>query len=252
MPWKALIVEDDPEAAEVIASHLARFGRERGETFQVEVVGSAIDFLDERRHDDIVFLDIGLPGINGMEAAQMLRERDQLTPIIFVTDLAQYAVAGYSVDALDFMVKPVTYDDFALRMGRAMRVLARNARATVSIASPDGTRIVDVSDVIWVETLRHDLYWHVALPPDAPASAAAPGAPGTEILRVRGSLTKAAEQLGSDRFCRISASHLINMGRVVRLRPGSVVMSDGTELAFSRSRKKEASEALARYVGGSV
>ena len=51
---------------------------------------------------DIYFLDIGLPGVNGMEAAQIIRQTDESTPIVFVTDLAQYAVRGYSVDALDF------------------------------------------------------------------------------------------------------------------------------------------------------
>lgn len=260
--WRVLIVEDDSGSADVLRQHLSRYGVEHNETFAVEVLASALEFLDENRSYDVVFLDIGLPGINGMEAAELMRERDQLTPIIFVTDLAQYAVQGYAVNALDFMVKPVSHEDFDLRMGRALRVMRRNAHAIVNIRTTDGVRVVDQSDIIYVEVLRHDLYWHIwvqhvgATGNSKIDATGRPGTPmataGTEVLRVRGSLTQVAEELGEECFCRISASHLINMRQVSCVRRGSVVMSDGTELTFSRSYRQKASETLARYVGGSI
>lgn len=235
--YRALIVEDDPQAAETLHAHLKRYAAERGASFSVEILPSALEFPEGTHPADVIFMDIGLPGVSGMEAAEVMRQTDELTPLIFVTDLAQYAVRGYQVDALDFMVKPVTYEDFALRMGRAMRVMGRNADTAVSIPTADGTRIVPVRDIIYVEILRHDLYWHVA--------------GQAEPLRVRGSLTAEEGRLG-ERFCRISASHLVNMGQVSLVRGGGVTMSDGTELAFSRTRKKAALEALARFAGGSV
>lgn len=238
MRYRALIVEDDPQAADVLRGHLARFGGERGVRFSVTVLGSALDLVDGGHVADIIFLDIGLPGINGMEAAELLRAHDEVTPIVFVTDLAQYAVRGYAVDALDFMVKPVSYEVFALRMGRALRVMARNASTSVTLPTPDGLRIIDTQDIIYVEILRHDLYWHIV--------------GQSEPLRVRGSLTAVETQLSEERFCRVAASHLVNMGQVALVRAGSVTMSDGTEIAFTRSRKKGALEQLARYVGGSA
>ena len=236
--YRALIVEDDPTAADVLRVHLARYGAERGAEFAVEVLPSALEFLERRPKADIVFLDIGLPGISGMEAAEVMRQTDPVTPIVFVTDLAQYAVRGYQVDALDFMVKPVEYEDFALRMGRAMRVMERNAERTVAIPTPEGLRVVAQHDVIYVEIFRHDLCWHVAGEP--------------EPLHARGTLTKVSEELGQDRFCRISASHLINMGQIRLIRGDSVVMSNGDELPISRRRRREALDTLTRYVGGSL
>lgn len=159
--YRALILEDDPAAADALRAHLARFGAEKGVRFQVEVLSSALELLDSDHQCDIYFLDIGLPGINGMEAAQIIRQADEATLIVFVTDLAQYAVRGYSVDALDFMLKPVRYEDFALRMGRALRVLQRNAGATLSLPTADGLRIVRLADIVYVEILKHDLYWHI-------------------------------------------------------------------------------------------
>lgn len=234
--YRALIVEDDPQAAATLRSHLTRFGAERGVGFSVETLGTAIELLDGHHTADILFLDIGLPGISGMEAAQIIRKKDEVTPIVFVTDLAQYAVAGYAVDALDFMVKPVAYEDFALRMGRALRVMERNAGGSVTIPTPEGLRVVREQDIVYVEILKHDLYWHVVGEPEA--------------LRQRGSLTAVAEKLGPALFCRVSASHLVNMGQVKLVRGGGVVLSDGTAIDFTRTYKKSALEALARYMGG--
>ncbi len=236
--YRALIVEDDPQAAETLRAHLERYAAERGTSFSVEILPSALEFLEGTRPADVVFMDIGLPGVSGMEAAEVMRQTDELTPLIFVTDLAQYAVRGYQVDALDFMVKPVTYEDFALRMGRAMRVMDRNAGGTVSVATDEGLRVIAEKDVVYVEIFRHDLYWHVT--------------GSAQPLHARGTLTRVAEELGAERFCRVSASHLINMGQLALIRPGSVVMSDGTEVVISRRRRREVLETLTRYMGGSL
>lgn len=237
--YRALIVEDDPAAADVLRSYLERFGAERDTSFSAAVLPSALEFLELADHEipaDVVFLDIGLPGISGMEAAAVLRQKDELTPIIFVTDLAQYAVRGYQVGALDFMVKPVEYGDFSLRMGRALRVMERNERRSVSVPTADGLRVLPARDVVFVEVYRHDLFWHVAGEKDA--------------LRMRGTLTRVAEELGQESFCRISASHLVNMGHLKLVRSDTLVMSDGSELPISRRRRREVLETVTRYLGG--
>ncbi len=237
--YKAIIVEDDREAADTLRSHLDRFGADAGVEFSVEVLTSALELLEgPRRACDIYFLDIGLPGINGMEAAQIIRQTDDVTPIVFVTDLAQYAVRGYSVDALDFMVKPVTYQDFALRMGRALRVMARNDGARVTLPTASGLRVIAQRDVIFVEIIKHDLYWHVV--------------GESKPLRMRGSLKAVEAELPPERFCRIAAGYIVNMAHIARVTGTDVTMSDGTALAISRSRKAEAMTAFSRFAGGSI
>ncbi len=236
--YRAIIVEDDQGAADALRAHLSRFGNEAQVEFSVEVLSSALELLETRHPCDIYFLDIGLPGVNGMEAAQIIRQTDEVTPIVFVTDLAQYAVRGYSVDALDFMVKPVGYQDFALRMRRALRVMARNDGARVTLPTATGLRVVALRDVVFVEIIKHDLYWHVA------------GV--AEPLRMRGSLKALEEELPQDRFCRIAAGYIVNMGHIKAASGSEVTMSDGTRLAVSRSRKAEALAAFSRFAGGSI
>ena len=251
--WRVLIVEDSLAAAGRLQEHLERFGAEHGEAFSVQVLGSAVEFLSGHHPADLVFLDIDLPGLSGMDAAELWRLSDDATPMIFVTNMAQFAIEGYRVQALDFLVKPVSYRDFEPRMVRALTIMRRTARMTISVAAEDEVHVIDQRDIVYVEVRQHNLYWHLV--PAAggaagAAGAAGPGAaPAPAPLRSRGTMRELAEQLPAEQFCRVSASFLVNMGQVVRLRAGSVVMSDGTELALSRTYKKAATEALARYVG---
>jgi len=235
--YRVLIVEDDPSEVDKLRGHLDHYGREHDMSLSVDALSSALEFAETRRSADLIFMDINIPGINGMEAAELLRTYDAETPLIFVTDLAQYAVSGYQVDALDFMVKPVEYADFTLRMDRAMRVMRRREGRSITVPTTDGTRVVGLRDVLYVDVLRHDLYYHVA---------------GGEVLRIRGSLTQLEARLASEGFVRISASHLVNMAHVARIRTGSVEMSNGDEISLGRSRKKQALETLSAYVGGSI
>lgn len=169
--------------------------------------------------------------------ADTLRACDVETLLIFVINLAQYAVHGYAVDALDFIVKPMIYDDFRLRMDRAMRQLRKNDGATITPPAAEGMRVVRLRDIIYVDILRHDLYYHVD------------GLP--EPLRLRDSIKAAANELGAD-FVRISSSCLANMCHVRLIRQGSVVLSNGEELYFSRGCHKAALETLNAFVGRSI
>ena len=107
----------------------------------------------------------------------------------------------------------------------------------MSLSTASGLRMVPAKDIVFVEILKHDLYWHIA--------------GEAEPLRMRGSIKETAELLGEERFCRISASHIANMGQVKRVRANELTMSDGSELSISRSRKAQVLEALARYAGAS-
>lgn len=235
--YKVLMVEDDDQAASTLSEHLERFGAEQGIRFLVTRLATAFD-LSEAGAVDLIFMDIDLPGINGMEAAQLLREENASTPLIFVTNLAQYAVKGYQVDALDFMVKPVSYGDFAMRMGRAMRVMEKNAAHTMALPTASGTRVINVNDITHVELAKHDLLYHV---------------PGfDQPLRRRGSISGAREELPQDLFITVSQGCLANMAHVTTVLSDSVRLDDGTQLFFSRSRKKPCLETLARYFGGTI
>ena len=106
--YKFAIVEDNEAAAEKLAGFLERYANENNEVFEIIKFHDALDFLDGYRTVyDAVFMDIEMPGIDGMEAAHRLRRLDQKVILVFVTNMASYAVKGYEVNATDYIVKPV-------------------------------------------------------------------------------------------------------------------------------------------------
>jgi len=232
---RILIVEDEDAAAQALRQAVERFGAEHGETFQVTRLSSAVD-LDEHvsTAHDLIFLDIELPGQNGMDAAFDLRAHDTSTPIVFVTNLAQYAVHGYAVNALDFIVKPFTYEDFALRMERAMRVVRQRSGRTIAVSGRDGLRIFPASQLAFVDMSGHDLVYHLE---------------GGEAVSVRGSMRRLEGELGGSPFLRISSGCIVNMGHVRGIADAALTLSTGDVVWASRANKRAVLEAIAAYLG---
>ena len=235
--YRILIIEDTAAEADRLVACLERFEAEFDERFAITRLSSALEFAEKRPRADLVFMDIDMPGVNGMEAAELLRTYDAETPLIFVTNLAQYAVHGYAVDALDFIVKPVEYANFAPRMSRAVRAMQHKTSATIALPTPDGTRMVALSSIEYVDILHHDLYYHLA--------------EKDETIRIRGTIKQAADELGES-FVKVSSSCLANMTQIHLVRQNSVVMGSGDELFFSRACKKPALETIAGYMGRSM
>lgn len=233
-----LIVEDTPEEAAVLRGHLERYATEHSLDLNVVWLNNALDFLEDRPRADLIFMDIDMPGINGLDAARQLRERDAVTPLVFVTNLAQYAVRGYEVDAVDFMVKPVCYADFSMRMTRALRAVNRTARHSLTVKTREGLQLFPASDLLFVDTQGHDVAYHVA-------GEQAP-------FVVRDSLRNVEAELRDLSFVRLSSSALANMAHVRRVRGDEVTLSDGTVLFMSRAKKREAQAAIASYLGGGI
>lgn len=106
--YNIAIVEDSKEATDVLKSYFDRFSEEMGARFNVVCFDNALDFLENYSSAfNLVLMDINMPHMDGMEASHRLREIDNNVTLIFVTNMAQYAIRGYEVGATDFIVKPV-------------------------------------------------------------------------------------------------------------------------------------------------
>ena len=236
--YRTLVVEDEAQEARHLTDLLTRYGKQHGVEFKVTWHSSAMEMLSDKGHYDLCLLDIEMPGINGMEAAGLLRTYDETIPIIFVTNLAKYAVKGYEVGAPGFIVKPVTYFNFRMRMDKAMRRIRRNASRSIAIGTRDGMRVVALSDIEYVEVSKHDLSYHLA--------------GEEEPLVVYGSLVAFEQEVEGGPFVSISNSCLVNMNRVRAVRGSELVMHGGEVLYFSRSRKRDAVATITSFLGGSI
>jgi DNA-binding LytR/AlgR family response regulator len=232
---RVLIVEDEDDAAQTLVEYLQRYGEERKIWVTSTRLATAFDLPRSLDAYDLALLDIQLPGINGMEAAKELRSRDAVTPIIFVTNLAQLAVRGYEVDALDFIIKPVSYHDFALRMDRAMRRIRECTAGRIAVRTREGTHVVTVQTLEYVEVNKHNLLFHLD---------------DQQTLEARGTLRELEESTKGGTLLRISKSVLVNMEHIDRVLGTELVTTSGVHLVISRTRRREVVEAITRYIGG--
>lgn len=232
--YKIGIVEDNNDELQTLREHLKRYEYARHERFDIRVFHKAEDMISGSERFDLLLLDIDLPGISGFEAATLLRSFNEVTPIIFVTSLSQYAVRGYEVEALDFMVKPVSYGSFALRMDKALRVMQRNANASTCIKTKDGLRVLQQQEIAYVEAQRHYCFYHLI---------------SGEVLRSRVNISDVANEFSSDIFARISVSYLVNMAQIARIQGNAITLVSGEQFSISRTYRYEALNTITAYLG---
>ena len=231
---RTLIVEDEPLEAQRLMEFVRRYGDAHAETFQIAWIKSAMEMLSDKGHYDLVLLDIDLPGISGMEAAQLMRVYDETTPIIFVTNLAKYAVKGYEVGATGFIVKPVSWGNLAMNLDRALRVIHQNVGRAIMVPTDDGMRVVPFSQLVYAEVTGHRLTYHLE---------------DGSTLEARGSLGQFESELSGAPIVRISKSCVVNMDKIVLVRPQGVQVATGEALPISRTRKREVMDAVTDYLG---
>ena len=229
------IIEDDAVAKERIAKYFERYSSETGEEFRPVCFSSAVDFLTNfKANYGIVCMDIDLPDMDGLTASKKLRKMDSTVCLIFITNMAQFAVRGYEVDAMDFMVKPVSYPNFALKIARAAERI-KTAANKIVINNKQGVRVIYASDIKYVEVMGHTVTFHLR----------------EEDVIAWGTLKKYEEQLSGLGFSRCNACYLVNLRYVKGVNDYDVFVDD-EKLQVSYSRKKQFLKDMADYLGGKL
>lgn len=248
MPLRILVVDDEPLARRKLCAFVA-------EIAWAEVVGSAPDGLQaladiERLEPDIVFLDIQMPGANGLEVVARLRQQASPPAVVFTTAFDEYAVAAFELDAVDYLLKPFSLSRFSLAIERArnnveyQRSAAVLERAQSRLADHDlkpraynerifvrhGNNVVPVplTDITHIEGQDDYVLLHAQ---DRHYLAS---------LRIR----DLESQLPHPPFIRVHRSHIVNLDYVTQLirLPDSrfeVLMQNGDRVPVSRARSQE-------------
>ena len=134
----------------------------KGISIQTRIYCDGIDILDEYAGQfEVILLDIRMKHIDGMEAARKIREKDKEVIIIFITNMAEYAIQGYDVEARGFILKPVRYKLFAQQMDRARKELESKKAEYLSLQLQAGVRNVSLNDIFYMENREHYLHIHL-------------------------------------------------------------------------------------------
>ena len=194
---------------------------------------------------DIFILDINMPGLNGLQIAKKIREKNEDSVIIFCTNYAQYALNGYEVSALGYIIKPITEYSLFKNLDRAVsRLDSRTAKAEkkekIVVKTADGQKMIDIDKIVYIEIKRHDLYFYYL--------------ENDEIVTVktRGTMREIAEQLCRNCFARCNASYLVNMEHIdcIVKNKSQIQLTGGITLSLSRKYKKEFTDRFMEYIQG--
>ena len=228
------IAEDDPAYLATLEEYLDRYRRENGLETEVTAFPDGLALTEGYRPVyDLLLLDIEMPNLDGMSAAERIRAVDPAVVMIFITNMAQYAIKGYEVDALDYVLKPVSYAAFAFKMKKALAMIRRREGAGVVIHMAGGLRRMSADEIRYVEVVSHKLYLHTL----------------DGVFSVPGTLRDMEVQLEEQHFVRCNKCYLVNLRHVREVRQNTVDVG-GEQLLISRPRKKEFLQALTDYLGG--
>ncbi len=230
---KIAFVEDSQEETERMREYCERYQKEFSTEIDLTVFPNGLQFLANYQPVyQLVFLDIEMPILNGMEAAKALYEMDKEAAIVFYTNMAKYAIKGYEVNALDFLVKPVSYATFRTKLKKWMPKLS-DRRQKEFVLNLTGGNIVRlrVSDVRYIEGVKHYLIYHTV----------------NGDYKARGTVADAEKQFREEGFSRSISGCLVNLSYVTGI--GKDTVSLGSDaLPLARLRKKEFMEEFMRYL----
>lgn len=226
------IVEDDKNYANVLKKYILRYEEESGQRFRITWFQDGEDIVENYKADyDIILMDIEMQFMDGMTAAEEIRKSDSEVVIIFITNMPQYAMKGYAVEALDYILKPINYYAFSQRIDRAIKRMRHRQARYLNVSYKGGIRKINIADILYIEVRDHDLYFHT----------------NEGEFSQRGTMKEMEDALKDGDFFRCNKGYLINLEYVNGV-DGSDVIVGNEVVQVSRARKKDLLDALNNHM----
>ncbi|MGM9590669.1 MAG: LytR/AlgR family response regulator transcription factor [Faecousia sp.] len=230
------VLDDNPNDAQFLRTYLKQYEASHNIEFHVDVYAASYDFLEEYQSNyDVIFLDIEMPGSNGIQVAREIRTKDQSVGIVFVTNMAQYAIQGYEVNAIDFMVKPVGYFNFARKLEKAISFVKKREERYLLLANEEGLSKISVEEIYYIE--KNGNYAHYVT------------RRGEYVER--GTIQSVKEKLNGLPFSECNSGCLVNLRYVERIGKDSIQVGKW-ELPLSRRMRKLFTVDYVDFVGGGI
>ena len=228
------IVEDDANVQQQLTTYIGKFYEEDPTRFKLSVFSDGDEVLEDFRADyDLILLDIQMKHLNGLETAEKIRQLDRDVYLVFVTNLANYAIKGYSVQAFDFILKPINYMMLKQLLQHVDKLVSARQQRYVTLPTDLGLTRINVNHIYYVETEAHFLIIKT----------------DQGEYRMRDTMKNMEAALEKYGFFRCNNCYMVNLKHVDRV-DGSTLYVNGEKLAISRPRYKAFMETLTKYWGG--
>ncbi len=229
---KFAICDDEPFMVEELSAHLAGYMAERfTDAYQIDRFLDGRSLLESGCEFDLIFLDIQMREMNGMEAARILRQKNRHSVLIFVTVLKDYVFDAFEVQACDYLVKPLDSGHFKRTMDRAMKSLEQKEDKNIVVRRGTSCEVIRLSQILYCEVQGRKVYVH----------------------QTDGTVVDYYERMGDlerrvdGRFFRCHRSYLVNLDFVRGCKAGRVMLPWRKEIPVSRLREQDLMKALMRH-----
>ena len=226
------IVEDEDTYAQQLQEYIDQFRTEKHLNIEVTRFRDGDEITEHYQCDyNIILMDIQMKFMDGMSAAEEIRKVDHEVVIMFITNMTNYAIRGYQVDALDYVLKPVSYFAFTQKLERAISRVGNRRGSSISVTTSGGVQRIELNDLYYVESEGHNLRFHLS----------------NSMVISRMKISDLEEQLLENNFVRCNKGYLVNLKFVDGVKDGCVLVGRD-QLVISRGRKNEFMEALMNYM----
>lgn len=228
------LVDDDAEDLRLLKENIEKYFAESPGECAILTFAEGEDLLmDYDSSYDVIFLDVEMRWSNGIDVARRIRELDENTVIIFISRVAQYALQGYSVDAMDYILKPLEYADLEKKLRKAINHVQSRRGHKLQIAMDGDYRWLSSESIRYVEVFGHSLVYHTS----------------EGDFHASGSIASVSEELEKYHFIRCTRFLLVNLKYVTGIDGNNIILGED-RLPISRRRRAEIVSALLIYNGG--
>ena len=233
---KIAFCDDDMEVLHQMNELLDRYRVERNEDITYAAFQSPFELLTEIEkgiRPDILFLDVVMPGQNGMDVAKEIRQYDTNMKIIFLTSSPEFAVESYSVGAYFYQLKPIWEESFFRLMDAVLAECEKKKKNSLILRSKDGITRIDLQQLEYCEVLGRKLLFHLE---------------NGAVLESAGSLDDLAGQLMQyNNFFRPHRSFLVNMEYIQNISSRSIKMVNDAEIPIPHGKCSEIKNTYMEY-----
>lgn len=233
---KIAFCDDDMEVLHQMNELLDRYRAERNEDITYAAFQSPFELLTEIEkgiRPDILFLDVVMPGQNGMDVAKEIRQYDTNMKIIFLTSSPEFAVESYSVGAYFYQLKPIWEESFFRLMDAVLAECEKKKKNSLILRSKDGITRIDLQQLEYCEVLGRKLLFHLE---------------NGAVLESAGSLDDLAGQLMQySNFFRPHRSFLVNMEYIQNISSRSIKMVNDAEIPIPHGKCSEIKNTYMEY-----
>lgn len=229
------ICDDEESIRKDLADQLNRFAAESGNTFRILHFEDGLQLLNHHQVDtDLIFLDIEMNGTDGITTAEEIRKTDETVGIIFLTSHTRYALQGYNVGAINYIIKPIHYVRLKREMERFLEKHHNDPKRSIAIANDTGKFKVLLKDLMYIETQKGNVILHLT---------------GNREMTVYKSMKEMEAILPADCFQRSHTSYIVNMEYINGVKKLQIELLNGEILPISQPKRKSFMEKLAKYWG---